>query len=413
MIKESQQPGLPCDVKEDNPLLTKFIPSRGLALVKYNRKQFIDKLGLEIVQGVVASIMKGKNVRDLTEGLTQRRVLMLSSSIIVTYLEALSSVDDFENKLSSIVKQNLSLKLSETEKIYLRWFVGLTKKSIQNVVREDKISSYIDVFDTYLKDIAKDLEQTYGDITILGEYNDHDFTLKWPNLARCLLAVGAATLTARGSEKSLYGKVFEIMVLGSALTILGFELIDKTDVSKDDKVFWLSERKDKRESDATLLVRRGVGVRFDIGFIGKGNTEISLDKVSRFEREMERGGEKHYTSTIILVDNIGENSRIVEMAKKIDGVILQMREHFWVYKLAQTIKEKCDYESPILSGSLEDSLRYIDEKMKEVDLTPILKIADAADSAERKKSEGDTDEDDFDGDDDPEEDEDYSDGDEE
>ena len=32
-----------------------------------------------------------------------------------------------------------------------------------------------------------------------------------------------------------------------------------------------------------------------IGFIGVGNTEISLDKVSRFEREMERNGETELT----------------------------------------------------------------------------------------------------------------------
>ena len=36
--------------------------------------------------------------------------------------------------------------------------------------------------------------------------------------------------------------------------------------------------------------------------------------------------------------------------------------------------------------SLEESLHYIDEKMKEVNLAPILKIPDAAEPSGRKKS---------------------------
>lgn len=359
--------------------LTDFIPEAGLKLVKYSRRQFIDKLGLEIVQGVVASIMKGRNVRDLTEGLTQRRVLILSASILVTYLKAMNSVDDFENVLSDIVRQNTALQLSPSEKSYLFWFVGLTGKSIQNVVRDGNLSKYIDVFDSNLKDIADDVKRKYGDISFSASYQNVEVCLKWPNLMRCLLAVGAATLTVRGSEKSLYGKAFEIMVLGSVLTILGFEHIDKNDVSRDSRVFWLSERKDKRESDATLLVKKGVGVRFDIGFIGKGNTEISLDKVSRFERVMERDGCNHTTFTIILVDNIGENSRITTMATAIDGTILQMREHYWVYNLALTLKSKCGYVSDILLGTKEDSLRYIDVKMKDVDLRQFLNIVGETD----------------------------------
>lgn len=359
----------------ENPFLPDYIPSSGLELVKYKRQQFIDKLGLEIVQGVVASIMKGKNVRDLTEGLTQRRVLMQTASVLKTYLEAMSSIEDFENKLSGIIKDNVSLRLNPSQKAYLFWFVGLTGKSIQNVIRGGELGNYIEVFDDNLKDIARDVESTYGDLTIDAKFDGKELTLRWPNLVRCLLAIGAATLTTRGSEKSLYGKTFEILVLGSVLTILGFDHIDKSDVSRDSKVFWLSERQDKRESDATLLVRKGVGVRFDIGFIGKGNTEISLDKVSRFEREMERGGSTHSTSTIILVDNIGENSRITNMAQSIDGTILQMREHYWVYKLAQTLESKCNYRADILDKTKEESLAFIDERMKTVNLREFLKLA--------------------------------------
>lgn len=348
--------------------LSECISPQGLSLVKYSGKEFVDKLGLEIVQGVVGSILKGKNVRDLTESLTQRRILFVSASIITTYMKGLSSFGHFEDMLSSLVKQNLKMRLKSVEKQYLKWFIGLTHKSIQNVVRGNVLESYVDIFDANLSEVCKDVEEVYGDITCQIKYNNNNYSLKWQNLLRCLLAVGAATLAIRGSEKSLYGKTFEKFVLGSVLTILGFNHIDKSNVSRSDKVFWLSERLDKRESDATLLIKAGVGVRFDIGFIGKGNTEISLDKVSRFERFMEFGRKTYATTTIILVDNIGEHSRITDMAKEIDGYILQMRETYWVYGLATILKEKFGYQSDILNYTKEQSLSYIDEKMRNINL---------------------------------------------
>lgn len=348
--------------------LINCIPSNGLNLVKYSGREFVDKLGLEIVQGVVGSILKGKNVRDLTESLTQRRVLLLSSSIIITYLNGLSSYENFEENLSKLIKENISLKINPEEKSYLCWFLGLTGKSIQNVIRDNNLDNYVDVFEDNLKNICASVEEVYGDLKLQINYQDKGYFLRWPNLLRCLLAVGAATLATRGSEKSLYGKTFEKFVLGSVLTILGFSYIDKTDTSRSSQVFWLSERQDKRESDATLIIRPGVGVRFDIGFIGKGNTEVSLDKVSRFERFMEHGKATYNTCTIILVDNIGNHSRISTMAQQIDGSILQMSEHYWVYQLALILKDKCGYTSDILHCSKEQSLAYIDARMKEIDL---------------------------------------------
>lgn len=339
-------------------------------------------MGLEIVQGVVGSILKGKNVRDLTESLTQRRILIVSASLIVTYLKGLSSFDDFERSLNDLVKKNVRMRLSTEEKRYLLWFIGLTGKSIQNVIRGTMLENYIDVFDTNLSNICNDIEDTYGDITLQINYNEQGYFLKWNNLLRCLLAVGAATLTIRGSEKSLYGKTFEKFVLGSVLTILGFNHIDKTDVSKSDQVFWLSERLDKRESDATLLIKAGVGVRFDIGFIGKGNTEVSLDKVSRFERFMEFGQNTYAATTIILVDNIGAHSRITTLAQKINGYILQMRETYWVYQLAIILKEKFGYQSEILNFTKEQSLSYIDEKIHNINLNAFFSTDDDIESEE-------------------------------
>ena len=188
-----------------------------------------------------------------------------------------------------------------------------------------------------------------------------------------MLAIGAQTLTIRGSEKSMYGKFFEKLVLGSVLSILGFHHISKNNTSNNKMVFWLSERQDKRESDATALLKAGFGIRFDIGFIGRGNPEISLDKVSRFEREMERGGISHNTITIILVDTIGDNSRITDMAQNIGGHIIQMSGTYWVYELAKTIHDSFPfYSSPILSTSQEKSIDYLKKNMKKVKLEDFI-----------------------------------------
>src|SRR5690606_7836722 len=131
---------------------------------------------------------------------------------------------------------------------------------------------------------------------------------------------GSETLTIRGSEKSLYGKFCEKVVLGALLHILGFEHVAVGDVTKAEHVFWLSSNSDRgRESDATILYKLGQGIRIDIGFIGRGNTEISLDKVSRYRRKVEVGDDVWYMGTIIIVDRIGPRSRIVELAREIDG----------------------------------------------------------------------------------------------
>ena len=64
-------------------------------------------------------------------------------------------------------------------------------------------------------------------------------------------------------------------------------------------------------------------MRFDIGFIGRGNPEISLDKVTRFERVISLQGAHFYLATIILVDRIGANSRIETLAQAVEGTIFK------------------------------------------------------------------------------------------
>lgn len=360
--------------------LRDLIPNDSVKLVKYSARDLIERLGKDIITKVVESILCGGNFRHLTEGLTQRRILLMNASLVMTYLKALNSIDDFQNNISHIVKIETEIKrLPPNVKSYLYWFLGLTGKSIQNVVRDNSgFEKYLSSLDSNLKEISDLITETYGDLDVSFTNNGIKYLMKWPTLLRCLLCIGAQTLTIRGSEKSMYGKFFEKLVLGSVLSIVGATLIDKNDTSKKNMVYWLSQTDDeKRECDATLLVRAGYGVRFDIGFIGQGNTEISADKLSRYERVSERGDRRLYASTIILIDKLGKNSNVNNIARRTGNHVIQMSGTYWVYELIKTLKDEFEfYEHPLLAKSQEESITFIKEAINKIDLAQFVKALD-------------------------------------
>jgi hypothetical protein len=242
----------------------------------------------------------------------------------------------------------------------------------------ENLKIYLTELEKTLSNSVKQSTEEFGDLQGQITIDKENYLVNWPSLLQLFLAIGAQTLALRGSEKSMYGKLFEKLILGSVLNILGFKFIDASDTSSSDKVFWLSQREDKRESDATLLIKAGVGVRFDIGFIGPGNSEISLDKVSRFEREMDFGRSKHFMSTIIIVDRIGDGSRIGDLAAKIDGNIVQMSMNYWVKEIAGLLHKKAGHVTPFIKLTNEESLPYIREQMKGIDLSAFTKKIKAA-----------------------------------
>lgn len=356
--------------KTEPESISKYIPELGLNLSKFTGKQFVERIGHDIITNVVGSILCGGNVRSLTEGLTQRRISLSHASMFIAYLKALKNIENFPQRIPELVSHELkSLKLSREKKVFLQWLVGLTGKSIQNVLRSDEKH-----LETYLKELQNSLTNTieqsnkeFGELKATIAINKESYSLEWTSFLQLFTAIGSQTLAIRGSEKSMYGKLFEKLILGSMLTILGFELIDPKESMKTNKVFWLSQRESKRESDATVLLKAGTGIRFDIGFIGPGNTEISLDKVSRFEREYEYGRQLHYMSTIIIVDRIGNNSRIIELAARIHGRIVQMSGSYWVKEVCQILKDTTGYDHKLLKMTNEQSLDFVKKEMEKID----------------------------------------------
>jgi CfrBI restriction endonuclease len=361
--------------KKSDSIISKFIPQLGLDLAKYSGDQLISKVGQDVIKNVVFSILCGGNIRSLTEGLTQRRISLSNAAMLITYLNASKNIKNFSRQLHSLISSELkSAKLSSEQKIFLQWLIGLTGKSIQNVLRsdEDQLEIYLKGLETSIQNSIEQSEREFGKLSGSVSVDNQECFIDWTTFLQLFTAIGAQTLAIRGSEKSMYGKLFEKLILGSLLTILGFELIDPKESMKSRKVFWLSQREHKRESDATLLLKPGIGVRFDIGFIGPGNTEISLDKVSRFEREWEFNKKLHYMTTIIIVDRIGDESRIVEAARKIDGNIVQMSMTYWVKDICQILKNTIGLEHKILKMSDEDGLEYISKTIQEIDLNKFM-----------------------------------------
>jgi CfrBI-like restriction endonuclease len=200
--------------------------------------------------------------------------------------------------------------------------------------------------------------------------------LNWEFMVQLMTIIGSQTLVIRGSDKSGFGKLFEKLILGTLLKVLGFKMVSPQNITQTDKVFWLSERADKRESDVTVLYEKGRGIRFDIGFIGRGNPEISLDKVSRFEREIELGRQKYSMAAIIIVDRIGAGSRIETLAKAINGHIVQMSGAYWPIKVAMFLKDTLGYQDKMLEQNERTIDDYLKDKIKDIGIEELFDIPD-------------------------------------
>lgn len=319
--------------------LSDCIPPQCLEFVKTSGADLTKRIGLDEMRSIVAGILCGENVRSATEPLTRRRISVLNAGVLITIARASQFLKP-EELLDIAYSEIQETSESDPKHSVLMWILGLTKKQVQNVLRSDKRAW--DEFITNTKKVTGNLarysKEQFGEIHWTIEIDDLTTEWNWLWAHSLMISLGTQALAIRGAEKSMYGKFFEKMVLGSVLKVLGFRLDSKRSGSK--MTFWMSERGEKRESDATAIIEEGRGIRFDIGFIGPGNTEISLDKVSRFSRFDEISGRKYDMSTIIIVDRIGGRSRIKDLAGEIDGTILQMSSSLWPKDLDEVLNQQ-------------------------------------------------------------------------
>lgn len=361
---------------QNNPsTVSENIPVFGKNLAKYSANELIGRVGEEAIKEVVKSVLIGGNIRSLTENLTRKRITLSNAALFLSYIFSLSKIENFSENFSTIISEEINNRsLTEEEKIYLQWMLGLTKKGIQNVLRDndEERSKYLADLDNAVKDSANQVAGIYGNLIAEINLGEDKFWLNWISLMQIFTAIGSQTLAIRGSEKSMYGKLFEKLILGGLLSILGFNYVNEEETDISENIFWLSSRGNKRESDATLLLEPGKGVRFDIGFIGRGNTEISLDKVSRFEREMEHNSQRHLMTTIVLVDTIGARSRISDMAREINGFIVQMSMSNWVIEVCKILNDEFGFDHELLNFNVEESLEFVQKEINKIDLSNFI-----------------------------------------
>lgn len=363
---------------EEPRTLSELLSPSAINLLSASGSELVRQIGLDVVRGVVLDVFSGKNLRDSTEQLTRRRIAALNLATVELFLKGSTASHDFVAQLPDLAAGILSQKqLQKSERWLAQWVLGLTDKAFQNVLRDnpDAVQEYKQQYVAICSEVIASQIRDHGVLSgTLQTTAGLRAEVNWLWLTYLLNTIGAQTLAIRGSEKSAYGKLFEKLILGSLLHVLGFKHILPPPQTFE-HVFWLSSRDARRESDATLLFEPGKGVRFDIGFIGRGNPEISLDKVTRFEREIALGRSTYYMATIILVDRIGGNSRIETLAREVGGAIVQMSASFWIRQVVQVLHESLGFEHALLKMNDDQVEAFLREQIQQVPLEDFIGLS--------------------------------------
>lgn len=345
------------------------IPEELSGLAKLSKQELVEELGTEVFRDVLLNIFMGKNVRNFTEALTRNRLLQSNIALWKFFCEqkkrGVSPLD-----LISVAKEKLlNGRLSPKERAVYEWLVAMTNKQTQNVLRKSHDKEFDDLTQATLEMLDKELLEEHKYVST-GIKLEEGISFTFKEMCWISLVLGSQTLTIRGSEKSLHGKYFEKLILGSIFQIFGLKLLEVEDISQNG--FWLSsQNEDRREADGTI-VNDNVGIRVDIGFIGPGNSEITLDKVSRFTKLDEISGKKYEMSTIVIVDTLGEKSKARGLAKAIEGEIICMSDPNWVFTLAERVSETLSIDNPLKDVLVENLENYLSEKLKTVDLDRLI-----------------------------------------
>ena len=335
------------------------------------RSAFIDMVGEDGLKDIIRNVFLGGNVRDTTEFITQKRLMRSFATTYELFIKHLADeIGDLPSLMDSIYDEMCTIPGKNRKTLYY-WLLGLTKKGFDNIVRtQENLEDYKDSFSSSMLETASDIRENFGEVSGSLKLGEKEVPVTWELLMMLSICLSAQTLTLRGSEKSMNGKLFERLVLGTLLTIMDFQYCPAppTEVDADRKLFWLSNMDpNERETDATLIYH-GRAVSIDIGFIGKGNPEISLDKVTRFNRYKEIGGVDHTMKTIIIVDTIAENSDLPNKAAHVGGIVLQMIRPDWIVTFAKKICSIFGIDHPLQHKTAEELDAYLRPLMADLNI---------------------------------------------
>lgn len=342
--------------------------------IKATADDLIHTVGVDGLKDLIRKVFIGGNVRDTTEFLVQRRLLSSYAAMISLFNNCLADstacLSDYGTK---VLADYVSAK-NEAKTLDL-WLLGLTKKGLDNIVRgSENLSQYIESFARSFEETADDMKDRFGKLNGSITIGENTVDFDWNYILLLSLAMGSQTLSIRGSAKSMNGKLFEKLVLGTLLSIMGFTFCaaPPSSIENTKKYFWLSNMdENERETDATLIYN-GTAVSIDIGFIGKGNPEISLDKVTRYNRYKQIAGLRHDMKTIIIVDTVAEGSDLINKATRVDGIVLQMSHTDWVIDFAKSICQIFSIRHDLSGLSTKDLNDYLKEKIRPIDIEKFI-----------------------------------------
>ncbi len=120
--------------------------------------------------------------------------------MLVTFIKASNRIANFNEELYDKVFYEINeTKLTQEQKLYLKWMVSLTGKGIQNVLRseDDQYRQYIDELEKTLSGVIHQSRDQFGKLTGEITLDEEHYFINWPSLLQLFIALGAQTLALR------------------------------------------------------------------------------------------------------------------------------------------------------------------------------------------------------------------------
>lgn len=344
-----------------------------------DRKTFIDAVGKETLKESIKDVVvNGENYRPLTE--RQLRSKVLRSDYFLTKLlpeiieEFTTHTEDhsIENFFVSLAAQLIVEPTnSEQFKIALS-LLGLTKKGLDNILDNNPWQLYNYCLDLS-KSITEFVNQHFNKKVSEVTNDEFEYTLQ-------LLSISSLSLAIRGSMKSMVGKLFERLILGTSLSLLGLKYLSTPPTytekeyselcDRNQAYFWLSSKeKNGREKDATIMYRDKI-IDIDIGLIGKGNPEIAADKLSRFKPEYKFKNRVFPAKTIILIGRVNNGKIIQASAHNTNGKVIEItNNNQWLFELNKYMLE---FISPEQDLRLNTDFSTLGDQINQIDIEKFI-----------------------------------------
>jgi hypothetical protein len=84
-------------------------------------------------------------------------------------------------------------------------------------------------------------------------------------------------------------------------------------------------------------------------------------------------------ATIIIVDRIGRNSRIEQLAREIDGIIIQMSAGYWPQQVARELNRILGFKHDLVNMDQASIGEYLEYKLSQVPFEEFIRFAAKSD----------------------------------